>query len=81
MKVTTLEDFMLTLNGEQWVKVLDRSDKPIIVYAGDFWDNKEYVKERLGGLLSVGIHNVSIGEGTEETDGDPCFVVCMNPHD
>jgi len=80
MKVTTLEDFILTLNEEEWVRVLDNDDKGIVFCAGDYWDHKDYVKGLLGGLLSVGIHNVSIGGGTEETDGEPCFVVCMNPH-
>lgn len=76
----TLNDFLMTLNEEQWVKVLDRNDKGYVFIAEDFFDNNEAVMNDIQPLLSIGVHNVSAVLGTEETDGEPCIVVCMNPH-
>ena len=77
----TLNDFLMTLNEEQWVKVLDNSDNGYVFMAEDFWDNNETVMDAIKPLLSIGVHNVSAVLGTEETDGEPCIVVCMNPHE
>lgn len=81
MAQMTLHDFLMTLNEEQWVRVLDRSPNGYVFIAADFWNNYEPVMDALKPLFSVGIHNVSAVLGTDETEGEPCIVVCMNPHE